>query len=64
MSKRANQEIRDQIKALGLFHWQIADEIGISEHCFCQWLRHELEGERLERVQTAIKQLSGGNTDE
>jgi len=64
MNRAINKEIREQIKALGLFHWQVADAIGISEHRFCQWLRYELQGERLDAVQAAIKRLSDNTSAE
>lgn len=55
-----NKKIRDAIEAAGLRHWQLADRIGISPATLCIWLRHELTGERLERVQAALEALSGG----
>lgn len=55
-----NKNIRDAIEEAGLRHWQLADRIGISPATLCVWLRHELTGERLERVQAALEALSGG----
>lgn len=55
-----NKKIRDAIEEAGLRHWQLADEIGICPATLCIWLRHELTGERLERVQAALEALSGG----
>ena len=54
-----NKKIRQQISDAGLRHWEVADLIGISSYTLSVWLRHELTGERLERVQAAINQLSG-----
>lgn len=55
-----NKNIRSEIEKAGLRYWQVADKIGISPATFCVWLRHELTGERLERVQAALDALSGG----
>lgn len=55
-----NAEIREEIKKLGVAYWQIADEIGIHPATLCAWLRHELVGERLERVRHAVFALSKG----
>lgn len=53
-----NQEIRNSITNAGLKHWQVAEAAGVSPYTLCVWLRTELSGERLERVQAAIKKLS------
>lgn len=55
-----NSEIRKTFERSGVTYWQLADEIGIHPATLCVWLRHELTGERLERVQTAINALSKG----
>lgn len=55
-----NKNIRRAIEQAGFRYWQVAEEIGISPATFCIWLRHELTGERLERVQAAITALSTG----
>lgn len=55
-----NKRVRDAIEKAGLKYWEVADAIGISPYTFSTWLRHELTGERLERVQAALEALSGG----
>ena len=55
-----NKNIRKAIEQAGFRYWQVADEIGIRPETLCIWLRHELTGERLERVQAAITALSTG----
>lgn len=55
-----NKSIRKAIEKAGLSYWQVADAIGIHPATLCVWLRHELNGERLERVQQAINVLSKG----
>ena len=58
--KRKNMEVRTEVEKSGFRYWQVADEIGIRPETLCIWLRHELTGERLERVQAAITTLSTG----
>ena len=49
---------------LSATQWQLAEAIGISEPTLTRWLRHPLEGERLERVKRCLEVLqeeAGGN---
>lgn len=55
-----NKDIRAEIEKSSFRYWQVADEIGIRPETLCIWLRHELTGERLERVQAAITALNSG----
>lgn len=59
-----NDKIRKAIIRAGLKYWEVADAIGISPYTFSTWLRHELTGERLERVEAAIAALSKGEDGE
>lgn len=52
-----NKKIRKIIKELDFKYWQVAEKIGISRCTFSEWLRYELTGERLERVQKALDEL-------
>lgn len=60
-----NQEIRNRIIKAGLKHWQVAEATGVSQYTLCVWLRTELTGERLKRVESVIDRLTkkdgGGN---
>lgn len=53
-----NIEIRKAIVGARLRYYEVAEAIGISPYTLSVWLRTELSGERLERVQAAIKKLS------
>lgn len=53
-----NMKIRTAIMEAGLRHWQVAKAAGISEFTLSVWLRQELNGERLERIESAIARLS------
>lgn len=55
--EKANQNIRKQIKELGLYQWQLADAVGVSNYSFTIWMRHEMTGERFARVQAALDEL-------
>jgi uncharacterized protein YjcR len=53
----ANLRIRQEMYKAGLKHYEVAKEIGISPFTLSVWMREELEGERLERVTVAMKNL-------
>lgn len=55
----ANLEIREKIRKSRLFHYEIADTLGISESTFSKWLRSELDMERKEKVIQAIETVKG-----
>jgi len=53
-----NLDIRLKIKKNRLCHYEIAQQIGISEVTFCVWLRKELSEERKTKVLQAIDVLN------
>lgn len=55
-----NEKIRKRIAFAGLKYWQVAEAAGVSPYTFSIWLRHELHGERLSRIEAAIDDLTGG----
>lgn len=55
--KPANFDIREAIFYSGLRHWQIADQMQISEAHLSRMLRKELTPEQKTRVLQAIKAL-------
>lgn len=58
MERKANKEIRDKIKRAGLRQWEVAARAGIAESTFVKWIRFHLEGDKLERVERAIDELT------
>lgn len=54
------EEFRQKTKATRAKHWEVAEAIGISPGTLSVWLRRELTGERLARVERAFEQLKGG----
>lgn len=53
----ANTSIREEMKRKGVKQWEVAENIGIAEFTLSRWFRHELTGDRLERVRKAIEQI-------
>lgn len=51
------KELQHIMKELGIHQWELAREVGVVESTFVVWLRADLEGERLERVQAALKRI-------
>lgn len=47
--ERANMPIRKKLKANGIFQWQLADKLGITETRFIILLRKELPKETQQR---------------
>lgn len=47
--ERANMAIRKKLKANGIFQWQLADKLGITETRFIILLRKELPKETQQR---------------
>ena len=56
--ERANQELRKRITEAGLFHWQVAEAVGVSESTFCRWMRKAPDPERLRTINEAIAKLA------
>ena len=50
-------EVKTILRSHGLRHWQLADASGVSPYTLSVWLRHDLEGDRLARVQAGLDAL-------
>ena len=55
-----NLDIRREVKENGLYLWQIADKLNISDNWFSRVLRHELPDEKKEEIRSAIRSLKEG----
>lgn len=53
-----NQDIKQEIKAAGLFFYQIAEQLGMNDGNFSRLLRHELPQEKKEQIRGIIQQLA------
>ena len=56
---KANTIIREELKARGVRHWELAHELGVSEQTLVRWLRFELEEDKqfdmLTKIETIVK---------
>lgn len=59
---KANQEVREAARKMGVKHWQIAEHLGISEPTIMRWLRVPLSKEREQAIMTAIEELAKEGT--
>ena len=55
-----NLDVRREIKNAGLFHYAVADELGISETTFCRMLRKELPLTTKQKIYAAVGKLKDG----
>lgn len=53
-----NLDIRNAAKEAGVFLYQIADKLGISEPTMVRWLRYELPAEKKTRIMSIISELA------
>ncbi len=58
MKSKKNIEVREAIKTAGFFHWQVAEQMGISEYTLVHWLRKDLSKEQHALIVNAIEALS------
>lgn len=56
MSK-ANKDIRKAIKDAGIYQYEVAKQVNISEPQFVRWLRYELPDSKKEKIFEAINEL-------
>ena len=54
----ANKIIRDELKARGVRHWELAHELGISEQTLVRWLRFELSEDRQLEMLMKIEEVA------
>ena len=59
-----NTEIRQSFKDAGIKHWQVADEMHISEATMVRKLRRELSEEEKTRVLQVVEQLKAKRVKE
>ena len=53
----ANYTIKKTLRAYGLYYWEIADHIGVSESTLIRWLRKELSHEKKELLINAAEEI-------
>jgi len=56
---KANMIIREELKAKGVRHWELAHELGVSEQTLVRWLRLEMDEDKqmdmLEKIEAIAK---------
>ena len=56
---KPNTIIREELKAIGVRHWELAHELGVSEQTLVRWLRFELDEDKqfdmLDKIETIAK---------
>lgn len=53
----SNTELKQEMRAAGVWQWQIADELGVCEMTLIRWLRHELPEEKKAHIRSIIAKL-------
>ena len=53
--RSSNQDIKKKIKEAGVYQYQIADILGVSETTLVRWLRYELTDEQRNMILAAIE---------
>lgn len=59
-AEKANADIRERARSLGVRHWQIAVELGIAESTLVKRLHLELSAEEKEQINKIIDRISNG----
>lgn len=57
MRTKANLDVRECAKKAGIYLWQIAAAMGVSEPTFNRWLRTEMPTDKKACVKSAIRRL-------
>lgn len=57
---KANELLRREVNKNGLFLWEVAYQLGVSESYFCRILRHELPENQRETCMRAIEAIVEG----
>lgn len=52
-----NMKIRKRIDEGGFKYWQVANLVGVTDTTLSKWMRFQLTGARLERVEEALLKL-------
>lgn len=53
----ANEDLKRVWKRFGIYQWEIAGELGVSDITVSRWLRYELPQEKKELILAAIEKI-------
>ena len=56
--KKANQDIRDYAAKKGVYFWEIAMQLGISEPTMTRWMRVELPEDKRREIGQIIDKIT------
>ena len=56
--KKANQDIRDYAAKKGVYFWEIAMKLGISEPTMTRWMRVELSEDKRREIEKVISKIA------
>ena len=56
--KKANQNIRDYAAKKGVYFWEIAMKLGISEPTITRWMRVELPVDKRREIEQIISDIA------
>ena len=59
-----NLIIRQELNKRGIYHYKLAEAMGISEFTLCRKLRNELPKEKREEIIKIIKNIKGENNEQ
>lgn len=58
MCKETNREIKNAAKSAGVYHWEIAEKLGIQDSAFSRKLRKELPDQEKQAILQIIQDLA------
>ena len=56
--RKANQDIRDYAAKKGVYFWEIAKALGISEPTMTRWMRVELPEDKRREIEQVISEIA------
>ena len=56
--QKANQDIRDYAAKRGVYCWEIAMKLGISEPTITRWMRVELSADKRREIEQVISDIA------
>ena len=57
------EEVKRLMKQNQVKQWEVPEAMGISEYTLCRWLRKDLKGKQLERLNSAIRKVRSGKEE-
>ncbi len=60
--KKANQNIRDYAAMKGVYFWEIAMQLGISEPTITRWMRVELPEDKRREIEQVISDIAAAKS--